>query len=259
MDIYISAQLEYWRNSSDLPLISGTIQRAFTDTQTISLDYVQANDAVIPTVDRNIMWQINNCNIFKPDSASLDITQDPVRNIILFNPSGFATSLTGMLSVAKSDFVLNSFDGNTSDEFIMESTRLISFTNEVGTYAIVPTEFVSACTIYYVKLDTSTNLDTIASFPLVSAITTKADSTIATGVSWLTQMGVLSQFKYHPRVDFYHCISATPDATHMYELQCTFGDLYKFTTINNSALAGLYRAATQSVYKTYIKGSLGNK
>lgn len=144
----INSCLEAWRNSSDLPLISGTIQRAFSETQTISLDYVREDDVVIPTVDRNIMWQINNMNIVTCVEGSLDITQDPVNNILIFSPEP-ENSTANKISVGFQDYVLNSYDGNISDEFIMESTRLIAFGDPEANRLICPTEFVTGVKIWY--------------------------------------------------------------------------------------------------------------
>lgn len=245
----INECLEVWRNSSDLPLISGTIQRAFTDTQTISLDYVTEQETVTPTVDRNIMWQINNMNITPVDFDSCDITQDPVANIMRFDPTPDA-SYSSMVGWARTDHFLNSYDGTISDEFIMESTRLMTFANSAADGLEVSTEFVTKVTLFGMTLHETTGAPVVATTNVASDIFTNNGMNLVQFTEFALMMGLLSQFKYHPLVSLW--VKGTPGPT-KYTLMGQVGDLYKFTTIDNFALEGLQKAATQSVYKLYTK------
>lgn len=244
----INMCLEAWRNSSDLPLISGTIQRAFSETQTISLDYVTESDVVVPTVDRNIMWQINNMNIIRWDDTSFDITQDPVNNLIIFDPSPIMDE-ANVISYAKLDYFLNSYDGNISDEFIMEATRLISFLLVDGGVR-VPTEFVTDVKVWYSCQVQATGEP---SFHFISVPNTIVYTNFmeASVLASFTQMiGVLSQFKYHHYVYVYAKLTGTYA---QYTCLAQIGDIYKVTTIDSYALDGLNKAATQSVYKLFTR------
>lgn len=243
----INMCLEAWRNSSDLPLISGTIQRAFSDTQTISLDYVTENDVVVPTVDRNIMWQINNMNVVEWDDTSFDITQDPVNNILRFDPIP-GTSVANAITYAGWDYFLNSYDGNISDEFIMESTRLIV---SLGTESLnIPTEFVTNVKVWYSQQTQATGEPTFGNINVPNVVVYTNSMAAVDLEAFTTMVGVLSQFKYHHYVYVYAKISGTyPKFTCLAQI----GDIYKVTTIDSYALEGLNKAATQSVYKLYTK------
>lgn len=245
----INTCLEAWRNSSDLPLISGTIQRAFSETQTISLDYVTENDVVIPTIDRNIMWQINNMNIVEWDDTTFDITQDPVNNTLIFDPSP-AAGEANAISYAGWDYFLNSYDGNISEEFIMEATRLIVFPNSDAGGATVPTEFVTNVKVWYSQQVQATGAPIFGYINVPNTIVYTNFMEAQALLSFATMIGVLSQFKYHHYVYVYAKVTGTYAK---YTCLAQIGDIYKVTTIDSYALEGLNKAATQSVYKLYTK------
>lgn len=250
----INECLESWRNSSDLGLISGTIQRAFAETETISLDYVREGDVVVPTPDRNIFWQIENMVVQPVVWSSLDISQDPVQNILICTPEPAAPTLYEdcgpwvYLNVGLDDVVLNSYDNNTGDEFIMESTRLIPYYSAELDQVMFPTEFVVNSKIIYVLTSEvgtlKTEKYTFYSTQVYGDTTTVTD--MAT-TNWMHSM--LSQFKHHPRIRTWY----TPGSLETGNMHFSgmFGDLYRFTTIDNAALDGLDRCAKQSVYKTF--------
>lgn len=240
-----NACLEAWRNSSDLGLICGTIQRAFSETVTISLDYVNPTDVVIPTIDRNIMWQINNMNIVRV--LDLDITQDPVLNILKFDPTPYRPTDTPLYT---DSYLLNSFDGTTTDEFIMESTRLKSFRDPDTDVIYFNTEIVVGCSIHYV-----TDVEgTIArgSYDIDSTELIDVGTTPAGNITVMLMVQALaSQFKYRPMTTvWYRDTTQSPK----FRLFCNFGDLYRYTTVTGQALYGIHRCALQSIYKLFIGG-----
>lgn len=241
--------LEAWRNSSDLPLICGSIQRAFSETQTISLDYVTESDVVIPTVDRNIMWQINNMNVVAFEETSLDITQDPVNNYLIFDPAPLH-DIPNFLSCGGWDYFLNSYDGNISDEFIMEATRLIVFPGEeTGGAPMVPTEFVTNIKVWYSgQMPGGHPTFGNVSVPYIIMYEGNIEPTYIN--EFITMLGVLSQFKYHPYV---YVLARDKVGEGQYRCLAQIGDVYKMTTITDYALEGLHKAATQSVYKLFTK------
>jgi len=241
--------LEAWRNSSDLPLISGTIQRAFPETQTISLDYVMESDVVIPTVDRNIMWQINNMNVTDWEESTFDITQDPVNNILIFDPEPVGT-IANFISCGGQDYFLNSYDGNTGDEFIMEATRLITFPNGETGAPMVPTEFVTGVQAWYSQQSQKGGDPTFGSISVPSTVTYESSMGPNDIESFVTMVGVLSQFKYHHYVYVY---AKEIGESALYICKAQIGDIYKVTTIDSYALEGLHKAATQSLYKLFTK------
>lgn len=245
----INACLEAWRNSSDLPLISGTIQRAFSETQTISLDYVMESDVVIPTVDRNIMWQINNMNVVEWEDSTFDILQDPVKNILIFDPAP-VSAINNLISASGWDYFLNSYDGNISDEFIMEATRLIVFPNTDMSTIMVPTEFVTGVKVWYSTLTQDDGEPVFGSIQVPNTIVYESALSPVEHDSFMTMVGVLSQFKYHHYV---YVFARDIGGSGKYTCIAQIGDIYKVTTIDNHALEGLHTAATQSLYKLFTR------
>lgn len=241
----INTCLECWRNSSDLALISGTIQRAFADTQTITLDYVKEGDAVVPTVDRNIMWQINNSNCYPIDTSipdNLDITQNVEGNYLQFAPLPNHSNSHLVACWASDDHMLNTFDGNTSPEFLMESTRLLSSYDAEEDSVIINTEFVTSYDIFYVYYEADgTQIETLKTFRNAIMLDEVADIR-----DYALLQCLVSQFKYHPIITNYYKGTGTK-----YHCVGQIGDLYKFTTVSSGALKGLYKCATQSVYRTF--------
>lgn len=147
----IETSLSLWRNSSDLGLISGSIQRAFSENSLITLDYVMSGDTIIPTVDRNIGWQINNCLAVGP-VKDLDVTQNPVTNTLVFEPALDKPSNITQYYLSRGQYYLNSSDGDISDEFIMEATRLMPCLEGFGQpFAFCNTEIVRGFRITYAQ------------------------------------------------------------------------------------------------------------
>lgn len=247
-----NSALEAWRNSSDLGLITGSISRAFADTATISLDYVLPNETAVPTVDRNIMWQINNLHIAELNSVdpTLDIVQDVVGNYLKFDPT-LDNTIKGWMSVGSDNYLLNSFDGNTSDEFIMESTRFIPFKDPNNDLITFNTEIITNVYAWFVT-DYGHSIPIWECLKLDQIKLWYSNTSSTEYMTSVLQEGVLSQFKYAPFRYYYVCTSTVADATHPMQLLSVVGDIYKFTTIDSSALAGLEKAATQSVYKLFV-------
>lgn len=247
----IDLALEAWRNSSDLPLITGTLQRAFPDVATISLDYAHESDVVIPTVDRNIMWQINNMNVVPIKSGTLDIKQDPIGNFIKFTPELDGNVYVATIGVSTTDHLLNSYDGVIDKEFIMESTRFKCFTDPDDGSLMVPTEFVTSIELFYSSFDgpageIGQHVTGLYSYTL---ITDGEWSALAHALN-MHAIGLLTQFRIHPYIFMY---MQTEETGYEYELLTVIGDVYKFTTIDNAALKGLHLAATQSAYRLFLR------
>lgn len=246
---HINQALENWRNSSDLALISGTIQRAFSEMDTISLDYVFETDIVVPTVDRNIIWQINNATITPLKSgASMNITQDPIKNTLIFDPLIDLEDFNHVLPIHQDCHVLNSYDGETGDEFIMEATRLIVFRDEEVGGFVFPTEIITGGTLWYSqdKIGGGSEFKSEPFYQSVGFKFTNTNENFLELYNFTKVCGLISQFKYHPLITIWDM----GDEETKWTLLARIGDLYKFTTIDNSALKGLYLAATQSVYRT---------
>lgn len=239
-----------WRNSSDLGIISGSIQRAFSDSDLVTLDYVNPTDITIPVMDRNILWQINNLTTVAIDTTTMTVTQDPVNNILVFNPEIADIDVSAIIS-GKDRFIINSFDNVTTDEFIMEATRLMSvydwFRDELNPDYHMPfvnTEIVESFQMFYNYIDTDYN---VISLGTSADLTTYQDMGTRTSDAIALIAAQLSKFRNGPRVELYN---STDDAFRYYGC---LGDLYKFTTIDRETLKGLNETALQSVYQTNVK------
>uniref|UniRef100_A0A2V0RM00 Capsid n=1 Tax=viral metagenome TaxID=1070528 RepID=A0A2V0RM00_9ZZZZ len=245
----IEGALDAWRSSSDLGLISGSIQRAFSENALISLDYATSADVVLPVVDRNITWQISNMTALRLNQSKLDITQDPVANTLVFEPE-LMDGLTSMRAYANRPIKwLNSYDGQTDSEFIMEATRLMQCPNpDVASYKLfnANTELVESFRYYRIVSNNGVP-ELVASAPMTSVyvLTVQAGNVAAMDVTAAIELLTnLSQFKNGPTVELYLRDFATNDYTYYGRA----GDLYRYTTIDGDSLAGLNKAALQSAF-----------
>lgn len=249
----INSALEKWRNSSDLGLISGSIQRAYKDANFVQLDYVKDTDVVIPTVDRNIMWQVENCHVFNPGYLRdwKFIANDPVNNLIIYKPwmSYSGTTPKDTFCQYYTDYMLRSFDGNESDEFIMEATRLgvvwsdVLIDNAHLSLSFRPnTELIVGFSIVYCT-DEDGVLNRTESFDFSSNCLDLFDTNPTISSDVLLGVALLHQFKYAPLL-YIRCKLSGSDTIKLVPV----GDIGVFTTIDNSSLIGLQEAALQSVY-----------
>lgn len=246
----INTCLQAWRNSSDLGLIAGTIQRGFKDANFITLDYSVSGDVVIPVVDRNITWQINNCLATQLNNTTLDVTQDVLANALVFKPKGLSTSMYEDYIKSRGIYFLNSYDGDTSEEFCMEATRLLNVYDPV-TYEMTfcTTEIVTSYQIWYydINYDGELVLGQTPKFSNVFLFSKQNDAYS----NYLRTLTLLTKFKHAPRL--YLGYSDAPEQGVDYTTDLGFiGDLYKFTTVDFSVLEGLNRCALQSVYQTNV-------
>lgn len=251
----IESLLNAWRTSSDLGIISGSIQRAFSDKNFMTLDYALMTDVVLPVVDRNIMWQINNADIVTPLVSTFNITQSPTENKIIcqgmydIEIDNDAVQFAFLSMPLK---LLRSFDGSSDDEFVMEATRLMQRPQPLAWEEPLMrngTEVVTALTLFTTELDGSGK---------VTLVTQKTESSllvlISSAAATVRQANAkfiasLSKFKYAPPIYVAVGSSATE-----FKLSPVSGDVYRYTTIDGETLDGLTAAALQSIYATDWQG-----
>lgn len=269
----IEYMLELWRNSSDLGLIKGSVERAYQDSAFVRLEYVNVDTITIPTYDRIMMYQINNATL--PFGNQLtrirkginNITQSPARNLLLCTPT-ISYSLADprladpviepqmeyFLKYSQADNwleFLNSFDGQIDAEFIMEATRLkytIEVPNIIDTTALntqlhnVGTEFIDTYRIWNTNRNPSTGVQTILGFNPIDLIDVTKPSAAYTAIRG---NDLLSKFNMAPRMKFFGF--GNPESN-VGGFLGEVGDLNVYTTIEHSALNGLNEAALQSIY-----------
>lgn len=231
--------LNAWRGSSDLPLISGALIRAYPDNQFITLDTLNIDDKTIPVYDRNMLWQINNLRTVKVDVSSLDISQDVVNNFIISRPLGELATNLDKATFWRSWVYLNSYDFNESPEFIMESTRLIpNILPELYDETHIaldnsPTELVNSFTIFHRYTDTS-GISVLSAEIMFTNMLHDAVQ--------MHRLANLSRWHNAPRVDVWSM------TTEGYDFVGTFGDLGDYTYLYPHQLISLNEAALQSLY-----------
>lgn len=237
---FLNRQLEAWRNSSDLPTITGAILRAYPDADLLTFPLMQGGEVAIPTTDTAIGWQINNLVTMSPDITSLDVTQDPVHNLVLFKPKWSTTpDNCVMASLLNGDgIILNSYDETTDAKFFMESTRLVptvSTTANDFNYRSCGVELVVSFTIYTFSYEGGSR--TTASYTYHSA------SVVSGTVDEGRQFSLLTKFRNHPRVYLYDTVSPTE-----YTVSGFVGDINVYTRLTTEQRIGLDRAALYSAY-----------
>lgn len=259
----IEEQLVALRSTSDLGLIMGAYRRAFPQSETVVIDYVDINYLTIPWFDRNMTWQINNMSLIKKSAFNLDslsVTEDVVADLLLCKPSidgtlvaldrSLFTNVTTRWSpdgFNASDMAvrINSFDGTTGPEWVMESTRLI-----LGVFADVErnsinvdttgTEICHDAYVYFNRLDGSNKIS-INEVLLTTTLDGKS------GISTETQtLYHITKFRNHIPIDIAN--GSDTDLPNYYDLR----DFYVSTTITAYQLAQLNRAALQSAFLVNI-------
>lgn len=257
----LDSMLLAWRNSSDLGLIKGSVERAYKDESFLVIEPITLDILTVPTYDKIMTYQINNMTISPVSGAifqNLNITQDPVNNILKFEPQLFVPNGTwnnddnaNVLKSVDSKLLklLNSFDGDTSAEFIMEATRLmwdVTFPGTISTSGMVcnvvnmGAELVESVTIHYYRMSDGE----VIRQPriLFGSINIGGSGFNApTDIFNITQV---SKFRNGPRIRLF---GPSPAGTTQIDYGY-IGDIYRYTTLDSTALAGLNEAALQSIY-----------
>lgn len=244
----IEAALTLWRNSSDLGLISGSIQRAYKDSSLISLEMVSVDSVTLPVFDKVMMSQINNATIIGPVS-NIDVTEDVVANVIKFEPKVLGTSIGSepfKFAACLNERIVNSWDGDISPESIMEMTRLVTIGTWNGTDLILDncgTELITTCKVWYTTRTSASAAPTMTSASLPVSYGAKlATDPVSTLID---QFSKLSSFRNGPRFTTVLYTGAGPFAVSgIYR----WGDLNIWTTIDKYTYNGLNQAALQSIY-----------
>ncbi|ATL73070.1 capsid protein [Picobirnavirus sp.] len=248
------------RNSSAFGLISAAVQRGFGDRNLLTVEMVPVDFVVIPAVDRYMTYQTQNADFIGHyndlDSKSLHIVQNPVRNALEVIPTIKSNSShypENWACIVNDNKWLNSYDGITDADFVIEATRL-----KVATTAIEDPGFEYGMDI---PLDV-TGTEICLNFHIwkVEIVNGKETLTATIHKSWnyvanadpvamATQvkfMCNLSKFKNHPLINF---ILKTDDVVKTGVITpIPFGDLYRYTIMSGSALQGIHETALQSIY-----------
>lgn len=253
----IDIMLNAWRNSSDLGLIKGSVERAYKESALLALDYVALDDITMPVYDKVMTWQINNMDLVGGGIDGLDITQNAVKNVLICEPflqyeTTVLDTMTPFELYKNTSKYLNSSDGDTSDEFIMESTRLMFQVDEdktrvSGALTIYPllnfgTEVCIRTVMWSIGMDASDN-KIENSVESIGRISIKPTMTDAERVFIANTLVNATKFKNGPRIQVY-----TANASKHKISPGIVGDLYVYTTIDEEGLYGLNMAALQSIY-----------
>jgi hypothetical protein len=250
LDVMTSC-VQSWLDSSDVGLFTGAMLRAFKDSAPVSLDYVVSGEVIIPTVDRNMTWQINNLDTLNVDSSSLDITQNVLENTIVWNPKIFINDpITPLFNSMRYKW-LNSYDGDESKEFFMEATRLMNCPTDIDEPNSIKhpnTEIVTGFTIFWYERN-GTNPPTLQSARYSSCTSIQAGqpgNSLITKMEGLTR---LSKFRNAPRV---HLFGQKNIGDNSYEPCGYLGDVYQYTLMDEVGLQQLNNAALLSIYQTIL-------
>lgn len=251
--------IEAWRHSSDLGIISGSIQRAYKDANLVSIDMIQENDFLVPKFDRNIMWQIHNMTAMQVIIP--DITEN-VSHDTLINKLVMYRSVANEWYMTRPYQIIDSYDDNTSDEFVMESTRLMLVPDLLNVDGDDPTlvnlkgagtEIVLHFYIY--QLGTSLiggapSLYRFGPYQSVYTIELNDNNVISDYTNGFNQVLKLSAFQHGPRIYPLGAYSkvAGGDITAIRTLP-QMGNMYNYTTIDYDSYFGLSRAAQMSMFK----------
>lgn len=263
----IREALQQWENSSVTPIVAGNVVRAYSDSQLLRLPVFDPNEVIVPIVDRNILWQINNMKWGPVDVDSVGVTQDPVGNILRCTPEYLFHTKGAATANSTNYFILNSFDGNVSDEFVMEATRLIpriqfdlidSPADSSGTVPLrdCPSELVTRVIIYtrdYSAQDaefTSAVFVLNASTEAIESLNSdNATETYVNMTNFINKAALLSKFRFGPAYSLVEVLGPTEDRPVIItQFPCEFRDVGVFTHLHQDALEKLHLAALQSQY-----------
>lgn len=126
LDILVNA-IERFEQSSNSPIIRGNIMRAYTSDQFIQIELPETMGIIHPVVDLNINRQVHNMMFYPVNIESFGVTQAPDKNSLLCQPTATVSFKANEVPAPGLPmWILDSFDGDTSPEFVMESTRLVS-------------------------------------------------------------------------------------------------------------------------------------
>lgn len=237
--------IDVWYDSSDLGLINGALQRAFSDRAIIQDSIIDPDYVVKPRVDRNTLLQIMNSTALTAVSG-LDITQDPEHNNLVYSIDAPLNAHNMFTLMDAHPLRMDTYSVTKND--IMEATRLMptgiiaagSQTLATKTSSIsCGTEFVTGYEIFY---------------PTFSASGVKADKFVyvtniwqINATNWTTgaNTGIFSRFKYAPVI--WPAFQDT--STGAIVPGTPIMSLMNITSISAEQLTSLHEAALQSAYE----------
>lgn len=139
------ACIESYRNSDSMTKIAADMRRAFGDSSTWKLSYIDENYIALPTEDRVVLTQIHNMTMYPSSMAQtllnqyesvaeggFNIYQDVAKNTVIFNPVWSTASATpttaekqAIVQAAPStyDVMLDFNEPEVSTDMIVEGTR----------------------------------------------------------------------------------------------------------------------------------------
>lgn len=261
----IESQINALRDSASFGLVSAAVLRAFGDRQLLRIDLEPIDSITVPVFDRNMNWQINNADIVSNiNPHTLHITCDIHGNALVCQPSVLPG--TQLSNSEPALFVhqkyLNSYDGVMSEEFMMEATRFKVGSNAYNDPQFDPTKYATPLNICGTEIITGMyifNMEVVneGDSPTLNRSTKLSSWMKYSGdytQSIASLMHDLTKFRNHPLINLLIVEPVTKTAQ-VY----TVGDLYRYTRLETSALAGLHEAALQSIYTLNPAIEVGNK
>lgn len=189
--------------SEDFNIMSGDILKAYGESGLFRVLGVDENYTVLPVFNPEVLSQIENITIFPGEAFTLDITQDPNYNTILWDPM-FGANKYGY-DLAR---ILNVHDGATDPANVMVATRLMYGLRDIAydngghwmSFRVhdCGSEIISGASIYYFGCNipnTSTWGIQHIDFDMVVQFETTVSATAQYKI-----VTMLSQFNYHPLV-----------------------------------------------------------
>lgn len=234
----VQAAVNKWYNSSDFYLINGALLRTYKDNEIWSISDISLDDSINPTADRIILSQIMNMDISSVILDTLAITQDPLTNSLICKAEASTTNVTTrkLLRYFGDDTEI-SLDDN------VEMTRLCHHCVDgggTGKYVKgAQSEIVSNITLYNISDTDYGKANKLGD--LGTSIIPVATS--ATALPVLKTALYLQTFRFIPTMYFITDYASDKEQAFL------MGDLYNYTTIQNSTLDNLTEICKYSLWK----------
>lgn len=249
--------LMVWENSSVTPIVAGNVRRAYPEGSFVQIDQFDPTAKVLPKVDRNIMWQINNMRWAPIPLDTLRIYQEPDTNILVCQPYWEFDVEAEAKASALRYFVINSYDGTSNEEFIMEATRLLPAIDlnyaqdlETGKYVAPLTdcssELVVRVTVFTRMIDPDTGVAFLAPFTLKRSDFVANENDLFEDVAPLAGfISTMCKWRNGPAVNVHWIDSANVPAL---PFVCDSREINLYTHLHQDQLTTLNLAGSQSMY-----------
>lgn len=263
---YISNALFKWINNDDFYKVNGALLRAYKDAATIIIPDSTITDMIQPAKPDHILSQIMNMDITgKLVDDSLTIQQNVAKNLVYWTPY-LSVNEEPVEAYVKTKF-LRAFNDNPTRDDNCEMTRLCVTYGVVKSHAVdvaagtdttrerwgiasMQSEIVESIGIY--DLDKGYDAASLATTLDTNFIYSSATSGPIYTSAMMAKIMCLQPFRYIPTILFLDGNSITdPDLGGTFEIRHTYvlGDIYNYTTLDETTLANQNRVASLSLWR----------